>query len=174
MAVIKKELIFVQNIFSKMSALKKDEYIVNAINNGTVIDHIPPQSLFKVISILGLENINAQVTFGNNLDSKKYKRKGIIKIADRFFDDDEVNKIALVAPEAKLNTIRDYHVVEKREVKVPQKVAGIVKCLNPKCITNNEKVKTKFFVLAEKPVTLKCHYCEKIIEQEQMTMLMFY
>ena len=154
-----------------MSELKKSELVVSAIKNGTVIDRIPPQNLFKVISILGLEKINTQITFGNNLDSKKLRKKAIIKITDKFFDEGEVNKIALVAPEAKLNTIRDYRVVEKCEVTVPDEVTGIVKCVNPKCITNNEKIITKYYVIAKKPVTLKCHYCEKMIEQEQMTVL---
>ena len=154
-----------------MSELKKGELVVSAIKNGTAIDRIPPQSLFKVISILGLDKINAQITFGNNLDSKKLGKKAIIKITDKFFDDEEINKIALVAPEAKLNTIRDYRVVEKREVQVPDEVTGIAKCVNPKCITNNERVTTKFYVIAKKPVTLKCHYCEKMVEQEQMTIL---
>ena len=98
-------------------------------------------------------------------------KKAIIKITDKFFDNDEVNKIALVAPEAKLNTIRDYRVVEKREVKVPDEVTGIAKCVNPKCITNNERITTRFYVTDKKPVTLKCHYCEKMVEQEQMTIL---
>ena len=154
-----------------MSELKKGELVVSAIRNGTVIDRIPPQSLFKVISILGLDKISVQVTFGNNLDSKKLGKKAIVKITDKFFDDGEVNKIALVAPEAKLNTIRDYQVAEKREVEVPDEVTGIVKCVNPKCITNNEQITTKFYVMTKKPVTLKCHYCEKMIEQEQMTIL---
>ena len=154
-----------------MSELKKGELVVNAIKNGTVIDRIPPQNLFKVISILGLEKISMQVTFGNNLDSKKLGKKAIVKITDKFFDDGEVNKIALVAPDAKLNTIRDYRVVEKREVEVPDELTGIVKCVNPKCITNNEQIITRFYVLTKKPVTLKCHYCEKMIEQEQMTIL---
>ena len=154
-----------------MSELKKNELVVNAIKEGTVIDRVPPQSLFKVISILGLEKINAQITFGNNLESKKLGKKAIIKITNKFFDDYEINKIALVAPEAKLNTIRDYRVVEKREVKVPDEVTGIAKCVNPKCITNNEQITTRFYVTAKKPVTLKCHYCEKMVEQEQMTIL---
>jgi aspartate carbamoyltransferase regulatory subunit len=154
-----------------MSELKKGELVVSAINNGTAIDRIPPQSLFKVISILGLEDIKTQITFGNNLDSKKLGKKAIIKITDKYFDDKEINKIALVAPEAKLNTIRDYKVVEKREVAVPDEVTGIVRCVNPKCITNNEQITTKYYVVSKKPVVLKCHYCEKMIEQEQMTIL---
>jgi aspartate carbamoyltransferase regulatory subunit len=154
-----------------MSELKKSELVVSAIRNGTAIDRIPPQSLFKVISILGLEKIGTQITFGNNLESKKLGKKAIIKITDKFFDDGEINKIALVAPEAKLNTIRDYRVVEKREVSVPDEVSGIVKCVNPKCITNNENVTTKFYVTLKKPVTLRCFYCEKMVEQDQMTIL---
>ncbi|MDR1672059.1 MAG: aspartate carbamoyltransferase regulatory subunit [Bacteroidales bacterium] len=154
-----------------MNELKKEEFVVNAIKSGTVIDHIPPESLFKVISILGLDKILSQVTFGNNLDSKKLGKKAIIKIADKFFDNKEVNKIALVAPEAKLNTICDYKVVEKRVVDVPDDVSGIVRCVNPKCITNNEPMITKFYVVAKKPVSLKCHYCERIVEQEQMIIL---
>jgi len=163
--------IFVLIFLSNMSELKKGEYVVSAIKNGTVIDRIPPQSLFKVISILGLEKIQAQITFGNNLDSKKLGKKAIIKIADKYFNEGEINKIALIAPEAKLNTIRDYRVVEKHEVKVPDDVTGIVKCVNPKCITNNEKITTKFYIISSKPVALKCHYCEKMVEQEQMTLL---
>ncbi|MDR1666293.1 MAG: aspartate carbamoyltransferase regulatory subunit [Bacteroidales bacterium] len=154
-----------------MNQLKKEEFVVNAIQTGTVIDHIPTKSLFKVISILELDKIRSQVTFGNNLDSRKLGKKAIIKIADKFFDDKEVNKIALVAPEAKLNTICDYQVVEKRVVSVPDDVSGIVRCVNPKCITNSENIVTKFYVVSKKPVTLKCHYCERIVEQEQMTIL---
>ena len=154
-----------------MNELKKSEYVVNAIKNGTVIDRVLPKSLFKAISILGLEKSNAQITFGNNLDSKILGKKAIIKISDKFFDEDEVNKIALVAPEARLNIIRDFNVVEKREVEVPNELTGIVKCVNPKCITNNEKITTKFYVVTKKPVTLKCFYCEKIVEQEQMSIL---
>ena len=84
------------------------------------------------------------MTFGANLKSSKLGKKAIIKIWDKFLEDDEVNKLALVAPSAKINIIRDYDVVEKKTVNVPEKVEGIVKCMNPKCITNHEKVRTKF------------------------------
>ncbi len=144
---------------------------VSAIKEGTVIDHIPPQNLFKVISILGLAKIGNQITFGTNLESKRMTQKAIIKITDKFFTDDEINKIAMVAPFAKLNTIRDYKVVEKREVRVPDKVIGIVRCLNPKCITNNEKVTTHFDVLSKTDITLRCHYCEQVLEADDVTIL---
>lgn len=148
--------------------MKDKQLIVNAIKNGTVIDHIPAKSLFKVISILGLQDINNQITFGTGLESKKLGSKAIIKIADRYFLDEEINKIALVAPQAKLNIIRDYEVIEKRVVEVPDHIQGIVKCVNPKCITNNEEVKTKFMVVTKNEVALKCHYCEKITDQDHI------
>lgn len=141
---------------------------VSAIKNGTVIDHIPANSLFKVIHILGLEKIESQMTFGSNFESKRLGLKAIIKLADIFFMDDDINKIALVAPEAKLNIIRDYKVVEKKIVEVPDSIKGIAKCMNPKCITNHEGIVTKFTVVSKKKVAIKCHYCEKITDSEHM------
>ena len=144
---------------------------VSAIQNGTVIDHIPAQNLFNVISILGLDKISSQITFGTNLESKRMGKKAIIKIADKYFEKDEINRIALVAPLAKLNIIKDYSVVDKMLVEVPEEIGGIVKCMNPKCITNFEKVNTRFKVVDKKNVSLKCHYCEKITDQEHMEYL---
>jgi aspartate carbamoyltransferase regulatory subunit len=149
----------------------KKQLQVNAIKDGTVIDHIPAKSLFKVISILGLDKIESLITFGTNLESKKLGCKAIIKIADTFFHDEEINKISLVAPDAKLNIIKDYEVIEKKVVTVPDHIIGITKCFNPKCITNNEPVKTKFFVISKKDVTLKCHYCEKVMGPEQFVII---
>jgi len=141
---------------------------VSAIKDGTVIDHIPTKALFKVIKILKLEECSQMVTFGNNLDSKAMGSKAIIKIANRFFADEEVNKIALVAPRAKLNTIRDYSVIEKRVVETPREIRGIVKCFNPSCITNSENITTRFEVLSDKPIAMKCFYCEKITNENEM------
>lgn len=149
--------------------LHKDNKLeVSAIENGTVIDHIPANVLFKVISILNLDKIDKQITFGTNLTSKKLGKKAIIKLSDTFFINKEINKIALVAPQAKLNIIRNFNVVEKKVVEVPEEIIGIAKCMNPKCITNNEKIVTRFSVLSQKDVKLKCHYCEKITDQEHI------
>ncbi len=139
---------------------------VSAIKNGTAIDHIPSQSLFKVISILNLQELETPVTFGNNLESKRLGKKAIIKISDTYFRDEDINKIALVAPQAKLNIIKDYNVVEKKLVEVPDEITGIVKCFNPKCITNHEKITTRFTVLSKEHVLLQCYYCEKIMYPE--------
>ena len=147
---------------------KKKELQVRAIKNGTVIDHIPAELLFKVINMLELDKCPTAVTIGSNYRSDMLGKKGIIKISEKFFADDEINKISLIAPNAKLNIIRDYQVIEKRVVEVPNKVEGIVKCMNPKCITNVEEVFTKFKVMSKSPVTLKCHYCEKITDEKNI------
>lgn len=152
-----------------MKSLK--QLSVSAIENGTVIDHIPAHSLFNVITILGLDHCTNQITFGTNLESKRLGHKAIVKIADKYFEDADINKISLVAPSAKLNIIKDYEVVEKKEVQIPDSIEGIIKCVNPKCITNNDKVKTKFTVESKDNVSLRCHYCEKITDQEHFQFL---
>lgn len=144
---------------------------VRAIKNGTVIDHIPARSMFKVLQILGLDNVDEMITFGTNFESKKLGKKGIIKVSNLFFLDDEINKIALVAPEAKLNIIKEYEVVEKKVVEVPDKIIGIARCVNPQCITNHEAITTRFHVVSKKDVSLKCHYCGKITNQENLVIV---
>lgn len=144
---------------------------VSAIKEGTVIDHIPAKNLFDVINILGLNRIDNQITFGTNLESSKLGSKAIIKVTDKFFADDEINKIALIAPHAKLNIIKEYEVTEKRVVEIPDSIQGIVRCFNPKCITNAEQIVTRFKVISKEPVALKCFYCEKITDKEHMKIL---
>ncbi|MFA6813114.1 MAG: aspartate carbamoyltransferase regulatory subunit [Bacteroidaceae bacterium] len=139
----------------------KQELQVAALKDGTVIDHIPCDKLFMVVQILGLEDMTNNITIGFNLDSKKLGKKGIIKIANKFFSDDEINRISIVAPHSKLNIIRDYEVIEKREVQMPDVLVGIVKCINPKCITNNEPMKTIFHVVDKDKCVVRCHYCDK-------------
>jgi len=138
---------------------KRTELQVAALCNGTAIDHIPSSEVFKVVSILNLDNLENRITIGNNLESKKMGTKGIIKISDRFFEEEEVNKIAVIAPNVVLNVIRNYEVVEKKKVELPQIIKGIVKCSNPKCITNNEPMPTRFEVTDPVNIELQCHYC---------------
>ena len=141
----------------------KEELTVKAIENGTVIDHIQADKLYKILSIIGIEDFDTPVFFGNNLPSKKYGTKAIIKIADKYPSDDDANKIALIDPKAVINIIKDFKVVDKRQVQLPEKIEGFVKCFNPKCITNHEKVSTKFTVVKKDgKIGLKCRYCEKI------------
>ena len=126
--------------------MNKKERLVAAIENGTVIDHIPSAKTFQVVSLLGLEHSETPVTIGYNYPSKKVGMKGIIKVSDKFFTNDEISRLSVAAPNVVLNIIRDYEVVEKKTVETPDELHGIVKCNNPKCITNNEPMKTIFHV----------------------------
>lgn len=146
----------------------RKELQVAALENGTAIDHIPTEELFKVVSLLQLQKIDHRITIGNNLRSRKMGKKGIIKIADKFFREDEINRIALIAPNVSLNIIKDYEVVEKKEITLPNEIVEIVKCNNPKCITNNEPMKTRFHVIDKEKVILQCHYCELKINKDEI------
>ena len=146
----------------------RKELKVSAIENGTVIDHIPAKSVFQVIRILNLTEGTDQILFGTNLDSQKMGKKGIIKVSNKYFEPDEINKIALVAPTATLIVIKNFDVMIKKKVEVPEHVEKIVKCFNPNCITNHESVVTRFTVIDKKDLKLHCHYCEKIMAGENM------
>ncbi len=139
--------------------MKRQELQVAALQNGTVIDHIPSSKLFEVINLLNLEKIRTSVTVGFNLKSKKMGHKSIIKIADKFFTDEELNQLAVITPNVSLCIIRDYEVVEKKTVELADNLVGIIKCNNPKCITNNEPMLTRFHVLDHATGTVCCHYC---------------
>ncbi len=147
----------------------RKELKVSAIENGTVIDHIPAKVVFQVVKILSLSEATDQILFGTNLDSQKMGKKGIIKVSNKFFRPDEINKIALVAPTATLIIIKKFKVVEKKKVEVPDSVEKIVKCFNPNCITNNESITTRFTVIDKEELKLKCHYCEKITARDTIS-----
>ena len=151
--------------------MNKEELQVAALQNGTVIDHIPTDKLFTIVSLLGLKNSDLNITIGNNLPSKKLGKKGIIKVADRFFTDEEISRLSVVAPNVQLNIINNYEVVENKQVIMPDVIKGIVKCGNPKCITNNEPMTTIFHVLCKETGVLKCHYCEKDQNKESVKLL---
>ncbi len=141
--------------------MNKKERLVAAIENGTVIDHIPSEKTFQVVSLLGLQSIPSPVTIGYNYPSNKVGNKGIIKISNKFFTDDEISRLSVVAPNVVLNIIHDFEVTEKKTVETPDELRGIVKCNNPKCITNNEPMDTVFHVVDKSRGILKCHYCDK-------------
>ena len=145
--------------------MTRKELVVSALENGTVLDHIPAENVYKALDLLGLKDIENQITIGINLASKAQGKKGIIKIADKFFEDEELNKLALIAPKATVNVIRDFKVVEKKKLETPAEVIGIAKCRNPKCVTNHQPIKTRFTTENNgDEISLKCHYCEKITD----------
>jgi len=150
--------------------MKRQELLVAALKNGTVIDHIPSDRLFQVVNLLGLEKMSTPVTIGYNLHSNKMGSKGIIKVADKFFTDEELNQLAVISPNVSLCVIRDYEVVEKKEVVLSDEIIGIIRCPNPKCITNNEPMTTRFHVTDREAGTVKCHYCNHEEKLENITL----
>jgi aspartate carbamoyltransferase regulatory subunit len=144
------------------------EFKVTPIKNGTVIDHITCNMALKVLKILGITEggVNSTVSVLMHVPSSKGKWKDVVKIEDRELDAKEVDKIALIAPFATINIIRNYNVAEKHRVKLPECVKGIVKCSNLNCITNlKEPVESRFEVTSEDPPNLRCWYCEREIEE---------
>lgn len=144
--------------------MSKDKLMVEAICNGTVLDHIPSSKLFQIVAMLGLDKASTPITIGNNLESRRVGSKGVIKITDRFFSEEEVSRIAILSPSIRLNVIRDYEVVDKKEVPLPKSVVGLVRCSNHKCITNAEPMPTNFAVSRQDDsVRLVCHYCGRAV-----------
>lgn len=144
---------------------------VSAIKNGSVIDHLPGDCTFKIIKLLDLSKTDNIISVATNLKSKKQGKKGIIKIGNKTLTNEEVNKIALIAPNASLNIIRDYEVVEKTKLSLPDELIGLLKCFNPMCITNKESMKSKFHVISNKPLKLQCHYCERVMTSKDIKLI---
>jgi aspartate carbamoyltransferase regulatory subunit len=140
------------------------ELKVQPIRNGTVIDHIAPGNAIRVLRILGMPRPGwtSVLTAAMNVPSAR-GRKDILKIEDRELDPTELNKISLIAPEATINIVREYEVIRKDVVQLPEKVSGLVKCPNPNCVTNGEPVRTQFLVASRQPLRLRCGYCEREI-----------
>ncbi len=142
--------------------MRKKELKIPLIKDGTVIDHIDAGNAVKVLRILGIpETTTSVVSVAINVKSK-LGRKDIVKVENRELDPNEVDKIALVAPKASINIIRDYEVAEKHRVNLPEEIQGIVCCSNPTCISNaNEPVISRFKVIKKDPLRIKCYYCER-------------
>ena len=135
--------------------------LVAAIENGTVIDHIPAEKTYQVVALLELDKLDSVVTIGQNYVSEKVGKKGLIKVSNKFFTDEEISRLSVVAPKVVLSIIKGYNVVEKKTVETPDELKGIIRCNNPKCITNNEPMQTVFRVVNKQLGTVRCHYCDK-------------
>jgi aspartate carbamoyltransferase regulatory subunit len=140
----------------------KKELKIPRIKDGTVIDHITAGNAVKVLRILGMvKKSTFVVSVAMNVKSRMGK-KDIVKVENRELDPNEVDKIALIAPKATINIIRDYEVAEKHTVKLPDEIVGIVSCSNPTCVSNaHEPVKSRFKVICKDPLRIKCYYCER-------------
>jgi aspartate carbamoyltransferase regulatory subunit len=147
--------------------MEKPKLKVKPIRNGTVIDHITSNKALSVLKILGLPNEKTTVTIAMNVLSSQMGSKDILKIEGRELAPKEVDKIALIAPYATINIIRDYEIVEKSKVQLLDDIKSILKCPNPNCITNtDEPIITKFYVVGKEPVILRCYYCERVMEED--------
>ena len=149
--------------------MTKHELKVKPIENGTVIDHIPANKALQVLKILGLPKEGINVTLAMNVPSK-LGFKDIVKIENREVEHSEIDKISLIAPNATINIIRDYEIVSKKKVESVEVLNGIVKCTNPKCISNtDEPIESKFYLVESDPITLRCHYCERLVQADEIS-----
>ncbi|MEM3730394.1 MAG: aspartate carbamoyltransferase regulatory subunit [Candidatus Bathyarchaeia archaeon] len=150
--------------------MSETELRVSKIKDGTVIDHITSGHALDVVKILGITGKEKRVvTIAINVPSKRFESKDIVKVEGRELNPQEVHKIALVAPHATINIIRNYRVVEKQRVKLPKVIENIIKCANPACISNSsEPVQARFYVENEEPLLLKCHYCGYMMERKEV------
>jgi aspartate carbamoyltransferase regulatory subunit len=148
----------------------RQELYVRKIKDGTVIDHITPGFALDVLKILGIDGKGGEVvTAAVNVESRRQQRKDIVKIQDRELRPSEVDKIALIAPNATINIIRNYDVATKKAVQLPQTIRGTMRCDNPSCISNStEPVEPQFGVDQREPIRLKCYFCGHIMEREDV------
>lgn len=150
--------------------IKEHQLQVEAIKNGSVIDHVPANLGIKILKLFNLEDSNQRVTVGLNLPSSELGHKDLIKIENVFLNEDQANQLALYAPHATVNQIENYEVSKKLKLTLPQKVTAVFACPNSNCITHNEPVNSSFAVVARNElVQLKCKYCEKSFSREIMT-----
>lgn len=142
---------------------------VSAIQNGTVIDHIAPGQALRIIHMLHLLEKNLRITVGLNLNSKRLKLKDLIKIENYILTNKDANEVTIFAPAATINIIKNFEVVEKFVISLPESVCNVFVCPNPSCITHVEQVES-FFQISEhsKQVQLRCKYCEKIFDRNQV------
>jgi len=148
----------------------KMELYVKKIRSGTVIDHVSGGNALNVLRILNIPGKEDHVvSVVMNVPSKKFGKKDIVKIESRELRPDEVDKIALIAPKATINIIRDYDVVEKKKVKLPMVIKGIVRCDNPSCISNaREPVDPMFHTEDVDRLKIRCHFCGRIMEMSEI------
>ena len=145
-----------------------EEVKVRKIKDGTVIDHIPSEATIRAMEILRDKMQNHMATMGVNFSSKRLGKKGFIKIEGTVLTQDEANRIAIVAPKATLNLIRDGKVVKKSTLELPSSIVGVLRCPNPECISGHEPMVTHFVTLSDEPLKLRCHYCERMLRREDL------
>ena len=150
---------------------RRNNIRIDKITDGTVIDHISAGHALEVLEILGITGKEGRiVSIAMNITSSRIERKDIVKLEDRILEDEEVARIALVAPDATINVIENEHVIRKTRVKLPETITDIIMCPNTRCVTNKERepIHAKYEVVSSKPIVLKCLYCWTLIEEKEI------
>jgi aspartate carbamoyltransferase regulatory subunit len=143
---------------------------VSALRSGTVVDHLGPRTAFKALRILGLGD-DATVLIGVNLDSRKHGKKDLIKIDGRELTPEQINKVALLSAAATFSIIREFEVVKKFRPRLPDVIEGLVRCVNPGCVTQDARVKGRFLVVRKEPLKLRCFFCERSLREGEIEFL---
>jgi aspartate carbamoyltransferase regulatory subunit len=150
--------------------MEQSELMVRRIKEGTVIDHIDEGKGLQVLNALGIDGKDGSlITIALNVPSGKFKKKDIIKVENKFLKDDDTNKLAVIVPNATINIIKNYKLVEKRRVSLPNEVDRIFRCSNPECITNStEHIESIMDVMDKEGRVLKCRYCSRVLDVNQL------
>ena len=150
--------------------MEQSDLIVRRIKDGTVIDHIDEGKGLKVLEALEIDGSHGNViTIALNMPSGKLKKKDMIKVEGRFLEDDDTNKLAVIAPASTVNIIKDYKLVEKRRVSLPNQIEQIFRCSNPDCITNSqEHIESTMEVMDKDNLVLKCRYCGRVLDVDDL------
>ncbi len=150
--------------------MQESELIVRRIGEGTVIDHIDEGKGLKVLDALGIDGKDGSViTIALNVPSGKFKKKDIIKVENMFLKDDDTNKLAVIAPKATVNIIKNYKLVEKRRISLPNKIEHIFRCSNPECVTNSsEHIESIMDVINKDGLILRCRYCSRVLDVNRL------
>ena len=146
--------------------MEQSELLVRRIREGTVIDHIDEGRGLQVLRALRIDGGDGSlITVALNVPSGKFEKKDIIKVENKFLKDDDTNKIAVIAPKATINMVKDYKLVEKRRVELPAAIDKIFRCSNPDCITNSgEQIESVMVVVEKEGTVLKCKYCSRVLD----------
>jgi len=143
---------------------------VAALRHGTVVDHLSPGMALKALQLIGVPREGAAL-IGVNLYSEKLGRKDILKLENMELTDDQIERLAVLGPNASVCFIREYEIVRKVRVTLPDRICGVLRCPNPSCITNHDRLETRFDVERETPTLVRCHYCERLIRENEFSLL---
>ena len=133
--------------------------IIGQIKDGIVLDHITAGRSMEIYNILNLDKLDCTVAMIQNADSPKLGKKDIIKISTLL--DLDLDVLGYLDPGITVNIIRDGKVAERRRLELPERVVGVIKCKNPRCITSVEQEIVHEFKLTDpNKKVYRCIYCE--------------